>query len=78
MSKIKLFWLNGGKETTIWMLLLSIILYLVNFSFYAGKLMKRIEDTESRAGRIENIEKDITEIKTEIKFIKEILQQKYK
>lgn len=78
MSKIKLFWLNGGKETTIWMVLLSIVFYLINFSFYAGKLMRRIEDAELKANKVENIEKDITEIKTEIKFIKEILQKKYK
>lgn len=78
MSKIKYFWVNGGGKAIEWGIILTLLFYIVSISYTAGKNVRRIEELEKKVDCIEQIQKDIASIKTEITFIKEILQRKYK
>lgn len=78
MEKIKGILSNGGGRVVEWGILLSLIVYLICLSFYTGKTINRIENVERKAERIENIEQNITDMKADIRWIKEYLEGKYK
>jgi len=78
MNKIKLFFGNGGGRIIEWGVLLSLVVYLICLSYNTGKTINRIEVVEKKTDRIENIEQNITDMKADIRWIKEYLQGKYK
>jgi len=78
MGKIKGFLGNGGGRVIEWGVLLSLVVYLVCLSYNTGKTINRIEMVEKKAEKIESIEQNITDMKADIRWIKEYLQGKYK
>jgi len=78
MGKIKGFLGNGGGRVIEWGVLLSLVIYLICLSFNTGKTINRIENVERKAERVEKIEQDITDMKADIRWIKEYLEGKYK
>ncbi|HRS25983.1 MAG TPA: hypothetical protein P5140_05520 [Methanofastidiosum sp.] len=78
MNKIKLFFGNGGGRIIEWGVLLSLVVYLICLSYNTGKTINRIEVVEKKTDRIENIEQNITDMKADIRWIKEYLEGKYK
>jgi len=78
VNKIKLFFGNGGGRIIEWGVLLSLVVYLICLSYNTGKTINRIEVVEKKTDRIENIEQNITDMKADIRWIKEYLEGKYK
>jgi len=78
VNKIKLFFGNGGGRIIEWGVLLSLVVYLICLSYNTGKTVNRIEVIEKKTDRIENIEQNITDMKADIRWIKEYLQGRYK
>ena len=78
MEKIKGFLGNGGGRVIEWGVLLSLVIYLICLSFQTGRTMNRIEVVERKAERVEKIEQDITDMKADIRWIKDYLGGKYR
>ena len=78
MGKIKGFLGNGGGRVIEWGVLLSLVIYLICLSFQTGRTMNRIEVVERKAERVEKIEQDITDMKADIRWIKDYLGGKYR
>lgn len=86
MNKVKAFFNNGGKERVVyWTILITLFVYLFKGAFGSGEYKNKIEvntrdilELKNRISCLEDIQKNIAELKANQKIILEILKGEYK
>lgn len=86
MTKIKAFLNNGGKErVAYWTVLITLFIYLFKGVFGSGEYKNKIEvnardimELKNKINCLEEIQKNIAELKANQKIILEILKGEYK